>query len=251
MRGLRVVVRLLRALLHAVAGWLTIVLLFPRWPQERRNVTVQVWALRMLGILGIALQVEGRPPMQGPALLAANHLSWLDILVMHAARHCRFVSKSEVKRWPLIGTLATGGGTLYIERGKRRDALRVVHRMTESLQAGEIVAVFPEGTTGDGRELLPFHGNLIQAAISADAPVQPVSLRFVDRATGRDSDTPLWLGDDTLVSSLWRTVAGAPFVAQVRFGTPQHAEGRDRREWADDLREAVDSLRHGRVTKQV
>jgi 1-acyl-sn-glycerol-3-phosphate acyltransferase len=187
--------------------------------------------------------VSGQPALQGPMLLVSNHLSWLDILVLHAARHCRFVSKSDVKHWPVIGTLATGAGTLYIEREKRRDAMRVVHHMAESLKAGDIVAVFPEGTTGDGKELLPFHANLIQAAISAHAPVQPVALRFVDRASGQDSDGPLYLGDDTLVSSVWRTLAGRPFVAHVRFGEPQVAQGRDRRQWAEELREAVNALR--------
>jgi 1-acyl-sn-glycerol-3-phosphate acyltransferase len=242
-RSLRAFWRLLRALMLAIAGWFTITLLFPHRTPRERQATVQAWARGMLDVLGIPLQVEGQPPLEGPVLLVANHISWLDILVMHAARHCRFVSKADVKRWPLIGTLATGGGTLYIEREKRRDAMRVVHHMRESLVAGEIVAVFPEGTTGDGRALLPFHGNLIQAAISADAPIQPVGLRFVDRATGQDSQGPLYLDDDTLVGSLWRTLAGPPFVAQVRFGEPQKAQGRDRRQWAHDLREAVQTLR--------
>jgi 1-acyl-sn-glycerol-3-phosphate acyltransferase len=243
LRSLRALGRLLRALVHALAGWLTIALLFPRWPQQRRDAAVQAWAQRMLRILGIPLHVQGQAPVQGPMLLVANHLSWLDILVMHAARHCRFVSKSDVKHWPLIGTLATAGGTLYIEREKRRDAMRVVHHMAESLKAGDIVAVFPEGTTGDGKALLPFHGNLVQAAITANAPVQPVALRFVDRASGRDSEGPLY-GDETLLASLWRTLAGRPFSAHVRFGTPEVANGRGRREWAEDLRGVVEALRN-------
>jgi 1-acyl-sn-glycerol-3-phosphate acyltransferase len=243
-RGLRAFAKILHALVHALAGWWTIVVLFPRWNAQRREATVQAWSQRMLRILGVPLHVTGHPPAQGPMLLVCNHLSWLDILVLHAARHCRFVSKSDVKHWPLIGTLATGAGTLYIEREKRRDAMRVVHHMAESLKAGDIVAVFPEGTTGDGRALLPFHANLIQAAISAHAPVQPIGLRFVDRASGRDSEGPLYLGDDTLVGSLWRTLAGRPFVAQVRFGEPQAADGRDRREWSQALREAIEALRN-------
>jgi 1-acyl-sn-glycerol-3-phosphate acyltransferase len=242
-RAARASWRLLHALLHAVGGWLTITLLFPRWGAQRRAATVQAWAARMLAILGIRLHVEGQPPAQGPVLLVANHLSWLDILVVHAARHCRFVAKSDVRHWPLIGTLATGGGTLYIERASRRDAMRVVHHMAQSLKAGEIVAVFPEGTNGDGVHLLPFHANLVQAAISSQAPVQPVGLRFVDDASGRPSTGPLWLGDDTLLDSLWRTLAGPPFAAHVRFGDAQEADGRDRRQWAADLRQAVERLR--------
>jgi 1-acyl-sn-glycerol-3-phosphate acyltransferase len=243
LRHLRALWRLAHAVLHALGGWFTITVLFPRWDPPRRDATVQAWAQRMLRILGVPLHVSGQPPLQGPVLLVSNHLSWLDILVLHAARHCRFVSKSDVKHWPLIGTLATGGGTLYIEREKRRDAMRVVHHMAESLKAGDIVAVFPEGTTGDGTGLLPFHANLIQAAISAQAPVQPVALRFLDRASGKDSDGPVYIGDDTLVGSLWRTLAGPPFVAHVRFGEPQAADGRDRRAWSRDLEETVRSLR--------
>jgi 1-acyl-sn-glycerol-3-phosphate acyltransferase len=242
--GLRALARIAGALVQALAGWFTIALLFPRWPQPRREAAVQAWALRMLRVLGIPLQVEGQPPERGPLLLVANHLSWLDILVLHAARHCRFVSKSEVRHWPLIGMLASGGGTLFIEREKRRDAMRVVHHMAESLRAGEIVAIFPEGTTGDGTVLLPFHANLVQAAVSTDAPVQPVALRYIDAASGQDSPGPLYLGDETLVGSLWRTLAGPPFVAQVRFGEPQKAQGRDRRHWAGDLHAAVDPLRN-------
>jgi 1-acyl-sn-glycerol-3-phosphate acyltransferase len=243
LKALRAAGRLAHAVMLGLHGWFLITVLFPRWPQQRREATVQAWAQRMLRVLGIPLHVHGTPPVQGPMLLVSNHLSWLDILVLHAARHCRFVSKADVRHWPLIGTLATGGGTLYIEREKRRDAMRVVHHMAESLKAGDIVAVFPEGTTGDGQTLLPFHANLIQAAISADAPVQPVALRFVDKRSGKDSDGPLYLGDDTLLDSLWRTLAGPPFVAHVRFGEAQKADGRDRRAWAQDLQVAVDALR--------
>lgn len=243
MKALRAVWRLGRALLHALRGLAIIVFVFPRCGEQQRNAQVQVWALRMLTLLGIRLELHGQPPAAGPVLLVANHISWLDILVMHAARHCRFVAKAEVRHWPLIGTLASGGGTLYIERESRRDAMRVVHHMAESLKRGEIVAVFPEGTTSDGRDLLPFHGNLIQAAISADAPAQPVALSFIDTATRKTSLTPCYIGDDTLVGSLWRTLGGAPLTAVVRYGQPQKAEGRSRRAWAADLQSAVDALR--------
>ena len=235
--------RLARALGLGIAGWATIVFVFPRLDVAQRQARVQSWARRMLGVLGISVVVRGEAPTHGPLLLVANHISWLDILVMHAAHHCRFVSKADVKAWPLIGALATGGGTLYIERESRRDAMRVVHRMAASLRAGDILAVFPEGTTSDGVSLLPFHGNLIQAAISADAPVQPVALRFIDVATGRTSLTACYIDDDTLVGSLWRTVSGPPLTAIVRYGEPQNAQGRGRRAWAQDLRSAVERLR--------
>jgi 1-acyl-sn-glycerol-3-phosphate acyltransferase len=245
MASLRAVWRLVRALLHALVGLATIVFVFPRLNEPQREARVQAWSLRMLALLGVRLEVRGRPPEAGPVLLVANHISWLDILVMHAARYCRFVSKADVKRWPLIGRLATGGGTIYIQRESRRDALRVVHHMAQSLARAEVVAVFPEGTTGDGLELLPFHGNLVQAAISAGTPAQPVALSFLDTRTRSHSRSPCYVGDDTFISSLWRTVIGPAVTAVVCYGTPQQAEGRDRRAWARELRQEVDALREG------
>ena len=179
--------------------------------------------------------VQGAPPANGPVLVVCNHLSWLDISAIHAACHVRFVAKSVVRHWPLIGTLSDGAGTLYLERERRRDALRVVHHMAEALRAGDLIAVFPEGTTGDGHALLPFHANLLQAAISAGAPVQPAALRFADAATFETSFAPRYIDDDHLLASVWRTLCAPPLVAIVRFGAPQPATGRERRAWAAAL----------------
>ena len=246
MRVFIAVAKLLRALGHIVYGLLLVSRKFPKLTQEQRSVQVQLWALDMLTVLGIVLRVEGLPPAQGPMLLVANHISWLDILVIHASRHCRFVSKSEVRHWPLIGTLASGAGTLFIERESRRDAMRVVHHMTDSLRAGDILAVFPEGTTSDGLQLLTFHGNLIQAAISAHVEVQPVALRFLDSVTQQTSLAPCYIDDDTLVGSIWKTLSAPRITAVIRFGEPEQAKGRDRRVWAAALREYVEKLRtHG------
>lgn len=245
MAHVRAAWRLLSTLRHALRGIATILFRFPRMNDAQREAAVQEWSLRMLQVLGVALEVRGRPPATGPVLLVANHVSWLDILVMHAARYCRFVSKADVKRWPLIGALATGGGTIYIARESRRDALRVVHAMARSLRDGDVVAVFPEGTTSDGTRVLPFHANLIQSAIAAGAPAQPVALGFIDARTRALSRSPSYVGDETLVGSLWRTLTGPPLVAVVHYGQVQGCEGRSRRQWAADLRLAVDALRGG------
>ena len=173
MKFLRASWRLLRLLGHAKGLWI-VALRFPSLSPDQQHARVQVWSMELLAHAGISLRILGQPPVTGPVMLVANHISWLDIPVMHAARHCRFVSKSDVQGWPLIGTLATAAGTLYIERSSRRDALRMVRSMQEALERGEVLAVFPEGTTGDGREMLPFHANLLQAAVAAlsRGPVQ-------------------------------------------------------------------------------
>lgn len=243
MKQLRACWRLCGVLAHVMAGAWTIRFNFPKLSEPEKNAAVQAWAREMLARLAIKLIVTGQPPETGPVLLAANHISWLDIVVMHAARHCRFISKAAIQHWPVVGMLATGAGTLYIERESRRDAMRVVHHMAERLQAGDILAVFPEGTTGDGADLLPFHANLLQAAISAPAPIQPVALTFVDEASGAPSSAPCYIGDDTLLGSLWRILCTQGLVATVRFGEPQSVQGRDRRSVAADLRATIQDLR--------
>ena len=243
MRRMRACWRLLRILGHILVGLWVAAVRLPRLQPSQQSARVQVWALAFLGHAGITLEIRGQPPITGPVLLVSNHISWLDIPVMHAARHCRFVSKSDVKDWPLVGTLATAAGTLYIERSSRRDALRMVRLMQDALIANEVLAVFPEGTTGDGRVVLPFHANLLQAAISADAPVQAVGLCFVDKASGETSHAPSYIGDETLLGSIWRTVSAPPIVAVVNYGEPEWAEGRDRRAWSEQLRSTVNGLR--------
>jgi 1-acyl-sn-glycerol-3-phosphate acyltransferase len=237
------IIKLARALLHILIGFLTIFMVFPRLSEQQRQLRTQAWSLALLRCIGIELIVKGNPALNGPLLLVANHMSWLDITALHAARFCRFVSKADIKKWPLIGLLASGIGTLFIERESRRDAMRVVHHMTASLQAGDVLGVFPEGTTSDGSGLLPFHANLFQAAIAADAPVQPVALRFIDTRTGQRSTAPCYVGDDTLAESVWRTLTSPNIAVVIRFGEPQFAEGRDRRAMAAALQQAVADLR--------
>jgi 1-acyl-sn-glycerol-3-phosphate acyltransferase len=242
---MRAVFKLLRGVWHVVVGWFTIYFRFPQLNQQQRDARVQVWAMQLLRIWGIDLEVRGKPVTLGPALLVCNHISWLDILVIHATRHCRFVSKSELRDWPVLGTLATGGGTLYIERAQRKDAMRMVKDMAKSLREGDVLAVFPEGTTGDGIGMLPFHANLIQSAIEAEAPIQPLALQFVDAKTNEISMAARYIDDDTLLDSVWSTLNARGLKAVVNFGELQQSQERDRRTWAHDLREEVMRLKAG------
>jgi 1-acyl-sn-glycerol-3-phosphate acyltransferase len=243
--GVRVhaVWKCVRVLVQVVSCLFSIAWVFPKLSARQKDERIKAVTQALLAQMTIKLVVQGEPPVQGPVMLAANHISWLDILVMRAAHDCRFVSKSEVRHWPLIGSLAVGAGTLFIERESRRDAMRVVHHMAEHLRAGEILAIFPEGTTSNGVDLLPFHANLFQSAISAHAPVQPVALKFVDAVTGELSLAPCYIDDDTLLGSIWRTLTAPPLCAVVTFGEPQFAQERERRAWAADVRTALGRLR--------
>jgi 1-acyl-sn-glycerol-3-phosphate acyltransferase len=235
----------LRCIAHLVRGVRTIRREFGQASHAEKSGHITQWAQEFLRIVRVDVRTVGSITTQGPLLVVANHISWLDILVLLAVQPVCFVSKSEIKTWPLIGWLATNVGTLYIERASRRDALRVVHHIAEALQAQhaeaaqQIIAVFPEGTTTDGSTVLPFHGNLIQSAISAHAAVQPVALHYADPATGAHSLAPAYVDDDTLVSSVWRVLRTPSVQAQLTFTPVQHAQGRERRAWAADIRQAV------------
>jgi 1-acyl-sn-glycerol-3-phosphate acyltransferase len=188
----------------------------------------------MLRALDVRLEVHGTL-QRAPVLLLANHVSWLDILAVHAVHAARFVSKADVRRWPLVGFLVASGGTLFIEREKKRDALRVVHHVAEALRDGATVALFPEGTTGSGPTLLPFHANLLQAALAAGAPVQPVALRFSEPGA-RFSEAVVYLGETTLLQSLWRIAAADGLAAHVQLLPALGVEGLDRRALAAEVR---------------
>jgi 1-acyl-sn-glycerol-3-phosphate acyltransferase len=234
--------RLLRTFVHVVQGLWIIRTRFGRLGAAQRTEHIRDWSGQVLRILGVELVVHGEPWRSGPALVVANHVSWLDILVMNAVQPARFVSKADVKHWPLLGSLITGAGTLYIEREKRRDAMRVVHHVAERLQAKDLIAIFPEGTTGDGVTMLPFHANLFEAAIAAEAPVLPVALSFVHAPTGGRHDAPTYIGDTTLIASLWATLRATGLQAVVTYGDAQLCEGRTRRVWAQAVRAAIAEL---------
>jgi 1-acyl-sn-glycerol-3-phosphate acyltransferase len=238
MRGSVGAWRLLRVLVHGAHGLSIILLRFPAYGAATRHAHIQWWSAKLLRVMGIALEVQGTAHA-GAKLLVANHVSWLDIAALHAVLpEARFVSKADVKHWPLIGTLVAGAGTLFIERESKRDALRVVHQMADALKAGDTVAVFPEGTTGDGRTLLPFHANLLQPAITTGAPVQPVVLRYFD-PTHDISPLAEFLGDTTLAQSLWRMVCARGLGVEVKILGAQATAHADRRALAAHLRETI------------
>jgi 1-acyl-sn-glycerol-3-phosphate acyltransferase len=231
--------RLARVIVHGLHGLAIIVLRFGAYDAATRHARVGWWSTRLLQLMGVALHRRGVAPHAGAKLVVANHVSWLDIAAIHAVMpEARFVSKSDVRHWPLIGRLVAGAGTLFIERERKRDALRVVHQVAAALRAGDAVAVFPEGTTSMGDTLLPFHANLLQAAIATGTPVQPVALGYAD-AAGEPSSAAPYVGDTHLVESLWRILRAHGLAVEVRVLPPQPSAHADRRALATQLSEAL------------
>lgn len=217
---IRALCRLVALVALLFAGLAIVMTRFRFLEQSGRDAWVERWSRWLLAVCGMRLRVHGRPPPPGSgALVVANHLSWIDIFVIDALFAARFVAKSEIAHWPVIGLLVSSVGTLFIERGRRHAVQHMLHTVASHLEAGERVAVFPEGTTSDGRRLLPFHGNLIQAAIVTCSPVIPVALGFFD-LQGRRSDAPLFVGDTTLVTSVWRILSAPGIEAHVHLLEP-------------------------------
>lgn len=233
--------RLTRAVLHGLHGVAIVWWRFPSLEAQARHQRIAWWSGKMLRLLGLELRVQGQFH-SGPKLIVANHVSWLDIMAVHAVHpQARFVSKAEVREWPVLRRLVDSASTLYLERERRRDAMRVVHQVADALRDGHTVAVFPEGTTGAGPELLPFHGNLLQSAISIGAPVQPVVLRYADRWQPF-APAATFLGDTTLAQTLWMLARARGLAVHVTVLPPHDIGQTSRRELAAQLRERMDAV---------
>lgn len=243
-RRLRAYWRIARACVQLLVGLVMISTRFGRDSPALHMRQSQRWSAGMLRAMGVRLVVHGLP-RPGAKLVVANHVSWLDIPALSAVEPARFVSKAEVKRWPLFGKLSDASDTLYLARERPRDALRVVHQMAEALQAGDTLAVFPEGTTGDGVELLPFHANLLQAAIATETPVQPVALRYFD-ITHASSPAVSFVGETTLAQSVWRIACADGFGVQVSFLPARSVRRADRRRLAQTLQGDIAAALSGR-----
>ena len=200
------------------AVWLAAVVVAPRLGTAHRDGLVARFAAQTLAILGVRARAGGAQPLRdGPVLVVANHVSWLDVYLLNAvlggARH---VAKSEVARWPVAGAIARGFGTFFHARGNFRDAARVKDAVAAALRAGERVVVFPEGTTSEGDDVGRFHAAFFQAAVDARVPVQAVAVRYPG-AGGRPDPAAAFVGDMTFVASLAPRAAtaaarGAPDV---------------------------------------
>jgi 1-acyl-sn-glycerol-3-phosphate acyltransferase len=221
-------------------GLAVALLLLDRADVRLRNRHMQPWCASLLHVFGIQVTVLGAPPTDdAPVFIAANHVSWLDIWVLNTACPTLFVAKSEIRRWPLVGWLANRVGTLFIERARRADTLRVNDHIVARLAiAGERVSIFPEGTTTDGSVVRPFHASLFQPAVSAQARVYPVAIRYVDTHGGR-STIPAYVDDMTLATSMWRIAGGRGLRAELHFLQPIEPGQRTRRELAALSQERV------------
>lgn len=219
--------RLARVGVHLGYGLAAAALVYPLVGRPAQLKLKQRWSRQLLGMLGVRLQAEATP-LPSPALLVANHISWLDIYVINALAPAAFVCKADVREWPLIGWLCERTETVFMPRGSRCAARHASGIVAARLRQGWQVAVFPEGTTSDGAGILPFHGALLQGAIDAGCRVQPLALRYTD-AEGRPSTAAAYCGDTTLLQSLRRIAAAPRLNVRLDVLPPLDGHGAERR----------------------
>ena len=210
--------RYLRLALHVVHGVLTIALIHPFTRHSTHLTLRRRWSQGLLRVLGIELDARGVPVAPG-CMLVANHISWVDIFVINALAPAAFVSKAEVRTWPVIGWLAAKNDTIFLRRGSRGHA-RIINAETAALlDAGFNVAIFPEGTTTDGSQLLHFHAALLQPAIACGHPVQALALQY-RTPDDRFSAAPAYIGDMSLGECIANIVAAPRTIARITVAAP-------------------------------
>ena len=227
------VLRSARLGLHVVEGVATTLVVFPWIGLPRRRAIIRRWSIRMLRMLRVEARFHGVPEggLPGNLLIVANHISWLDIFVLNTLQPARFVAKAELRRWPIVGWLSASVGTLFVEREQRRHARSINHQAAEALARGDVVAIFPEGTTTDGTTMLAFKGSLLQPIVDTEGHVQPIAIRYRD-AAGRQSVAPAYVGETSFMASFWRVTAERSLVAELHLVAALPARARHRRELA-------------------
>lgn len=234
--------RVARLALHILRGLLTAAIVLPWSSPHLRLALAREWSRSLLALLGIRLTIHGTPLNEANhnVMVVANHVSWLDIYLLNAARPVRFVSKAEVRNWPVLGWFAAKTGTLFLERGKRRDTARINQAITTALTHGDCVAFFPEGTTTDGTHLRPFLASLLQPAIDARAELRPVALRYLNSDSSINTRAA-YFGDMTMLDSLRNILAQREIRAELQFLEPIACTNKTRKELARQAEVVISS----------
>ena len=236
MKSFLVAWRFLLVALHLLLGVAIIAVTFRLLDMTQRERVTRWWSRIMLRIFGISVHLSGASMLRDQGhMLLINHVSWIDVYVVNSYRATRFVAKSEIRSWPLIGWLCHGAGTIFIERSRRRAVHGVLGRMEHALREDACVGIFPEGTTSDGTLLLPFHANLIEAAIVAGVPVVPATLRY-QTAAGQLALAAGYIGDMTLFQSASALLRARPLSARLELHAAIDPAGKTRHDIARQAR---------------
>jgi 1-acyl-sn-glycerol-3-phosphate acyltransferase len=229
--------RSLRLALHLAWIGLGAAIVYPRVGEEQRQHLKKRWSQRILRILAVRLETQAIDAPPG-CLIVANHISWLDIFVIHSLRPAAFISKAEIRQWPFVGWLAAKNDTVFLRRGSRGHARIVNTEIDALLNRGMDVAIFPEGTTTDGTHLLGFHAALLQPAIETGSPVLPLAISYFD-ADGNVSLAPSFADETTMLQCFSEILACRSLTARLTPALAIESVGKTRRELSQAAHTAI------------
>lgn len=240
-RRLIALFRATRLALHIGYG-LTLAVAYPWLNLALRRRILQRWSANLLHIFNVRIDIDSDDPLHNlrHGLIVTNHISWLDVFVLNAVVPMRFVAKSEVRRWPVIGWLCARAQTLFLERGKARSAARINVQMVTLLHQGECLAIFPEGTTTDGTQVAHFHSSLLQPAIDAEALVHPVTIRYQD-CDGMHSTAAAYINEMSFGASMWNILSEPELHVRLIATPPLQAQEMARRTLTQMAHERISS----------
>ena len=224
---------------HLLKGCAISAFVFPFIHRRAQLRIIQRWSRGVLDILHVRLHRQGTIPSDTtPTVVVANHVSWLDIWLIHSVNPVRFVAKSDIRNWPVVGWLVEKAGTIFIQREKRHDTARTNRVIIDTLIRGEKVGMFPEGTTTDGTELKPFHASLFQPALGAGARIVAVALRYPGAHGGPNLDAA-YAGNRSLLESLRLILRHPSLRAELIVAGVFDVSGKTRREIASEAERLI------------
>ncbi len=245
MNALRGILRLIHLLAHFAKGlYLSYTRLHGTQSHdlsEEQHKIIQTWLHRSAEIIGIDIRVHGTVT-KSPVFVVANHISWLDIIIISSVFPVSFLSKAEIRSWPIIGTLAAKAGTLFIHRGSKNGAAEAIELMKVKLQAGHSVASFPEAKTTEGTSVKIFHARLFSAAIETKTPIQPVALRYPatdDHSNAKINPIVPYVEDPNLVRHAFRIMCAKRTIAEVTLCDPLKINDQLRKDLAQSARDII------------
>jgi 1-acyl-sn-glycerol-3-phosphate acyltransferase len=227
-------------------AFLICTILFPFLSVKTQKKYVQKWSERVISTFDISAKIVNPHNLHNldGCLIVANHISWIDVQVIHSVLYCKFISTTEVLSLPVIGRLAKAAGSLFIDLTKpKRSTYLISQDMVNSLRNKETICAFPEATSTDGKGVLAFKSSLFQPAITASAPICPIAIRYLDQ-NGRLSESLGFYGEMTLLESMIATVRAGPNVAELTV-LPLMSANKDKHQLAADCHQLIEEIVKG------
>ncbi|MES2502940.1 MAG: lysophospholipid acyltransferase family protein [Pseudomonadota bacterium] len=232
--------RTTRVFFHTIIGLIIASVFLPFMAKNTKLALIKWWCGGLLRAFHIKVITFGDLPPSSTkgVMFVANHISWSDIHALNSKIALRFIAKAEIRSWPVFGYLVAKANTLFIDRSKKQEAAKIVNITAASLMAGDNLCFFPEGTTTDGKQVLPFKSSVLQAAIAANSLIWPVAIRYVN-ADGSINTNIAYAGEISLIDSMHQVIKQKNTCVELHFLSPIDSAGKDRRHLTQAAYDAI------------